>query len=229
MQPTKTRTGPRSGGYFPTNNPLETGLTKPRSKTLCTRSVAHSTSMPPLCRLRAMQQWGRGERSNGTPIASTSRTGAMLEGGCLECFRRYDMTRSVVLANPRQSIHEAARLMEESDAGALPVGDNDRLIGVITDRDIAVRAVAQGLGPDTPVEKVMSAQVLYCYEDEDVEHVAKNMGKNRVRRLPVLNREKRLVGIVSFGDLSGAVQAHTAGDAIAEISEPGGPHSQASR
>lgn len=137
------------------------------------------------------------------------------------------MTRNVVLANPRQSIHEAARLMAECDAGALPVGDNDRLVGVITDRDIAVRAVAQGLAPETPVAKVMSPQVLYCYEDEDIEAVAKNMGKNRVRRLPVLNREKRLVGIVSFGDLSGAVQPNTAGETIAEISEPGGTHSQA--
>lgn len=136
------------------------------------------------------------------------------------------MTRNVVLANPRQSIHEAARLMAECDAGALPVGDNDRLVGVITDRDIAVRAVAQGLAPETPVEKVMSRQVLYCYEDEDVAHVAKNMGKNRVRRLPVLNREKRLVGIVSFGDLSRTVPVGTAGEAIAEISKPGGRHSQ---
>lgn len=139
------------------------------------------------------------------------------------------MTREVVLADPSQPIHEAAKLMAECDAGALLVGRNDRLVGVITDRDIAVRAVAQGLPPDTPVEKVMSPQVLYCFEDEDVEHVAKNMGENRVRRLPVLNREKRLVGIVSFGDLSRTVPARTAGEAIADISTPGGPHSQTSR
>lgn len=136
------------------------------------------------------------------------------------------MTRSVVLANPKQPIHEAARLMAERDAGALLVGENDRLIGVITDRDIAVRAVAKGLPPDTPIETIMSPQVLYCFEDEDVEHVAKNMGENRVRRLPVLNRNKRLVGIVSFGDLSRSVKSDTAGETIADISTPGGPHSQ---
>lgn len=139
------------------------------------------------------------------------------------------MTREVALADPNQPIREAAELMAECDAGALLVGRNDRLVGVITDRDIAVRAVAKGLPPATPVEKVMSPQVLYCFEDEDVEHVAKNMGENRVRRLPVLNREKRLVGIVSFGDLSRTVTARTAGEAIADISTPGGPHSQTSR
>lgn len=138
------------------------------------------------------------------------------------------MTRNVVLANPDQSIHQIAKLMAERDTGALPVGENDRLVGVVTDRDIAVRAVAQGLSPDTPVRKVMSSQVLYCYEDEDVEQVARNMGKNRVRRLPVLNRDKRLVGIVSFGDVSRTVPADRAGEAIARISEPGGPHSQTS-
>ena len=139
------------------------------------------------------------------------------------------MTRNVVLANPNQSIYDAAKSMAECDAGALPVGDNDRLVGVITDRDIAIRAVAQGLSPDTPVQKIMSPQVLYCFEDEDVEHVAKNMGKNRVRRLPVLNREKRLVGIVSFGDLSRTVKPSSAGEAIADISQPGGAHSQTTR
>lgn len=136
------------------------------------------------------------------------------------------MTRNVVLGNPNQTIHEAAKLMAECDAGALPVGEDDRLVGVITDRDIAVRAVAQGLSPETPVRQVMSAQVLYCFEDEDVERVANNMAKNRVRRLPVLNRAKRLVGIVSFGDVSRAVAHDTAGEAIAQISTPGGAHSQ---
>lgn len=139
------------------------------------------------------------------------------------------MTRDVVLANPNHSIHDAAKMMAQCDAGALPVGDNDRLIGVITDRDIAIRAVAQGLPPDTPVRKVMSPQVLYCFEDEDIEQVAQNMGKNRVRRLPVLNREKRLVGIVSFGDLSHSVEPGVAGEAIADISKPGGAHSQTAR
>ena len=139
------------------------------------------------------------------------------------------MTRNVVLASPKQPIHEAARIMAERDAGALLVGENDRLVGVITDRDIAVRAVAKALPPETPIEQIMSPQVLYCFEDEDVERVARNMGENRVRRLPVLNREKRLVGIVSFGDLSQSVKSATAGETIANISQPGGPHSQNTR
>ena len=139
---------------------------------------------------------------------------------------REAMTREVTLANPDQTICDAARMMAECDAGALPVGDNDRLVGVITDRDIAVRAVAKHLSPDTPVREVMTRQVLYCYDDEDVEHVARNMGDNQVRRLPVLNREKRLVGIVSLGDLSQTVAPSTAGEAVAEISKPGGEHSQ---
>lgn len=139
------------------------------------------------------------------------------------------MTRNVVLASPNQAISDAARMMADSDAGALPVGENDRLVGVITDRDIVIRAVAKNLPPDTRVRDVMTKQVLYCYEDEDVEQVAKNMGDNQVRRLPVLNREKRLVGIVSLGDVSQSVRPGTAGEAIAEISKPGGARSQSAQ
>ena len=113
------------------------------------------------------------------------------------------MTREVRVASPGQSIREVAKIMAEIDAGAMPVGDNDRLVGMITDRDIAIRAVAQGKGPDTPVRDVMSTeQVLYCYDDEELDHVAKNMSEQQVRRLPVVNRDKRLVGIVSIGDLA---------------------------
>jgi CBS domain-containing protein len=137
------------------------------------------------------------------------------------------MTRDVVLATPNQSICEAAKMMAEHDSGSLPVADSDRLIGVITDRDIAVRAVAKHLSPDTSVRDVMSKDVLYCFEDEDVEHVARNMGENQVRRLPVVSRDKRLVGIVSFADVSRAVKAGTAGKAIADISKPGGAQSRA--
>ncbi len=136
------------------------------------------------------------------------------------------MTRDVVLAHPNQTICDAAKMMAESDAGALPVGENDRLVGVITDRDIAVRAVAKHLSPDTPVREIMSSQVLYCYEDEDIERVAQNMGGNQVRRLAVLNRDKRLVGIVSIGDVSHGVPPRVAGQAIADISKPGGSNSQ---
>lgn len=136
------------------------------------------------------------------------------------------MTRDVKLVSPEQSICDAAKMMAECDAGALPVGEGDRLVGVVTDRDIAIRAVAEDKGPDTPVAEVMTRQVLYCFEDESVDHVAQNMGEQQVRRLPVLNREKRLVGIVSIGDLSRNAKPNTAGKAVAAISQPGGEHSQ---
>jgi CBS domain-containing protein len=132
------------------------------------------------------------------------------------------MTRDVRVANPGQSIRDVAKMMAEIDAGAMPVGENDRLIGMITDRDIAIRAVAQGKGPDTLVRDVMSKEVKYCFEDEDLEHVAKNMSDIQMRRLPVVNREKRLVGIVSLGDVAQNEDSHTTGEATAGVSQPGG-------
>src|SRR6266513_974631 len=117
------------------------------------------------------------------------------------------MTRDVRVANPNESIRDAARMMAEINAGSLPVGENDRLVGVITDRDI------------------MSPEVLYCFEDEDLDDVAKNMGDVKVRRLPVVNRDKRLVGIISIGDVACNEDLETAGDAVAQVSQPGGPHS----
>jgi CBS domain-containing protein len=138
------------------------------------------------------------------------------------------MTSDVQIANPNQSIQEAAQTMAAIDAGVLPVGENDRLVGIITDRDIAVRAVAKGLSPSTKVREVMSeGEVMYCYEDEDLEDVAHNMADIKVRRLPVLNRGKRLVGIISLGDIAVADGPDSVGDAICGISEPGGMHSQA--
>jgi CBS domain-containing protein len=133
------------------------------------------------------------------------------------------MSRDVRLANPGQTIRDVAKIMADIDAGSVPVSDNDRLVGMITDRDIAVRAVAQGKGPDTPVREVMSQEVKYCYDDEELDHVAKNMGDIRVRRLPVVNREKRLVGIVSLGDVA-LKGEKAAGKAVKGISKPGGPH-----
>ena len=136
------------------------------------------------------------------------------------------MTREVRVASPGQSIREVAKIMAEIDAGSMPVGDNDRLVGMITDRDIAIRAVAQGKGPDTPVREVMSTEkVLYCYEDEDLAHVAQNMGEQQVRRLPVVNREKRLVGIVSLGDMV-QTEARTANKAVKGVTKPGAQHNQ---
>ena len=136
------------------------------------------------------------------------------------------MTREVRVADPKQTIRDVARIMAEIDAGAVPVGENDRLVGMITDRDIAVRAIAQGKGPDTPVREVMSSEVKYCYDDEELEHVADNMGENKIRRLPVVNRDKRLVGIVSLGDVARSEKTKVAGEAVRGVSQPGGPHSQ---
>ncbi|HEU0260000.1 MAG TPA: CBS domain-containing protein [Burkholderiales bacterium] len=136
------------------------------------------------------------------------------------------MTREVRVANPTQTIRDVAKIMAEIDAGAVPVGENDRLVGMITDRDIAIRAVAEGKGPDTPVRDIMSKDIKYCYDDEDLEHVAENMGDLQVRRLPVVNRDKRLVGIVALGDVARHEDHHTTGETTAEVSKPGGKHRQ---
>lgn len=135
------------------------------------------------------------------------------------------MSRDVRIITPGQPVREAARLMAELDAGALPVGENDRLIGMITDRDIAIRAVAAGKGPDAPVRDVMTPQIRYVYEDEDLSEAVKIMREAKVRRLPVLNREKRLVGILSLGDVA-VSEPPKATEAVRDVSKPGGPHTQ---
>ena len=118
------------------------------------------------------------------------------------------MTKQVELGNPNMSVREIAKKMREGDFGILPVGDGDRLIGVVTDRDIVVRAVAEGKNLETLQAKdILSKKVLYCYEDQSLEEIAQNLGDNQVRRLPVLNRQKRLVGILSLGDMSHSLNA----------------------
>ena len=134
------------------------------------------------------------------------------------------MTREVATVRPDQTAQEAAGFMLNADAGSIPVIDGDKLIGMITDRDIAVRAVAAGKGPDTPVRDVMSKDVKYVFDDEDLEHVAKNMADIQVRRLPVVNRDKRLVGIIPLGDVAQKEDTHTTGEATAGVSQPGGKH-----
>jgi CBS domain-containing protein len=136
------------------------------------------------------------------------------------------MTSDVHLASPDQTIREAARMMAECDCGALPVREDDRLVGMITDRDIAVRAVAAGKSPDTRVRDIMSREVLYCYEEEELEDVVNNMADIQVRRLPVLDGKKRLVGIVSLCDIAMADGPEASGQALCGISEPGGQHTQ---
>jgi CBS domain-containing protein len=136
------------------------------------------------------------------------------------------MTRDVEIVNPRQSIREAAHLMAQLDIGALPVADGDRLVGMITDRDIAVRAVGEGRSADTEVRDIMSKEVLYCFEDEEIDQVTHNMSDIKLRRLPVLDRSKRLVGIVSLGDIALIDGPGHVGAALCGISQPGGDHSQ---
>jgi len=136
------------------------------------------------------------------------------------------MTRDVCLLNPDNTIGEAASLMVEADTGALPVGENDRLVGMITDRDIVVRAVAQRRSVDTKVAAIMSKEVLYCFDTDEIDDVTRNMGKARVRRLPVVNRDKRLVGIVSLGDVARNDDATNIGETVTRVSTPCGKHDQ---
>ena len=131
------------------------------------------------------------------------------------------MTKDVRLIRPDQTIREAAHLMSEEDIGAVPVADHDRLVGMVTDRDITIRGVALGKGPEALVKDVMSEQVRYCFDDEDLKDVSKNMASIQVRRLPVMNRDKRLVGIVSLGDLAATNRARaSAQQALHGISRP---------
>ena len=137
------------------------------------------------------------------------------------------MTQEVETITPDQSIREAAQFMLRADAGAMPVSDGDRLIGMVTDRDITVRATAEGRGPDTPVRDVMTDEVLYCFDDDEIETVALKMSDRQVRRMPVLSREDdSLVGIVSLGDLSRSDRDDAASVALDGITDPGGEHNQ---
>jgi CBS domain-containing protein len=137
------------------------------------------------------------------------------------------MSSDVETVGPDQPIREAARFMVRADAGAMPVSEDDKLIGMVTDRDITVRAVAEGRGPDTPVRDVMTDEVIYCFDDDEIEDVALKMSDNQVRRMPVLSRENEtLVGIVSLGDLSRSDQGEAASVALDGITDPGGEHNQ---
>jgi len=134
---------------------------------------------------------------------------------------RQIMSTQVHLISPDQTIREAARKMSEEDVGALPIAESDRLLGMITDRDIAIRAVAEGKGPTTKVSDVMTSNVKYCFEDEELEHVTQNMADIQMRRMPVMDRDKRLVGIVSLADLATKAGMTQAGKALGGISQPG--------
>ncbi|MEZ5830538.1 MAG: CBS domain-containing protein [Dongiaceae bacterium] len=136
------------------------------------------------------------------------------------------MSRNIILASPKQTVGEVAQMMAARDIGFMPVGDHDRIVGMITDRDIVVRAVAAGKGPGTPVAEVMTKDIKYCFDDEDIDHVVENMGDNQIRRLPVMNREKRLVGIVTLADAALEHDPVVVGEAYLRVVEPGGEHCQ---
>lgn len=134
------------------------------------------------------------------------------------------MTRGVRTLGPQDSVVLAAQAMEELDIGSLPVCDGRRLLGMVTDRDIVVRGVAQDLAPaQTRLEDVMSAEVEWVFEDQELTDVAARMQQLQIRRLPVLDRDKHLVGILSLGDLAARGDVQQAGAALADISEPARP------
>lgn len=136
------------------------------------------------------------------------------------------MTRDVQTVRPDQRVQEAASFMLSADAGSIPVTDGDRLIGMITDRDIAVRGIAKGYGPDTPVRELMTNDIVCARADDDVQDVASKMSEAQVRRLPVIDEQERLCGIVSLGDLSREGEEDSATEALEGVSERGGKHQQ---
>jgi CBS domain-containing protein len=132
------------------------------------------------------------------------------------------MTVEVQLCTPDDTLKDAAEAMMALDVGLLPVSDNDRLVGMISDRDIAIRGIAKGRGPDSLVGEVMTSGVKYCFEDQDLDEVISNMGDIQVRRLPVLNRDKQLVGIIALCDIARSRPGDGAAKALHQISQPVG-------
>jgi len=136
------------------------------------------------------------------------------------------MTRDVQTIRPDQTAKEAASFMLSTDAGSIPVTEGEKLVGMITDRDIAIRGVAKGSGPDTPVSELMTRDCVCAHEDDNVTDIASKMSKAQVRRLPVIDGNDKLCGIVSLGDLSRETDKGTAGQALEGVSQPGGQHQQ---
>jgi CBS domain-containing protein len=139
------------------------------------------------------------------------------------------LSSDVEVIRPEMTVAEAAELMKTRDLGVLPICDGGRLIGILTDRDIVVRGTADGFHPETmSAREVMTPEVIYCFEDQEVTEAGRIMKEKQIRRPPVLNREKQLVGIISLGDLArGGEDKTQAGETLQEISEPGGPKQRA--
>jgi CBS domain-containing protein len=135
------------------------------------------------------------------------------------------MSPDPVVIGPDTTLKEAAGKMREIDSGVMPIGDSERLVGMLTDRDITVRATAAGKDPSaTMVREVMTEDVVYCFEDDDVREAANKMEQHQIRRLIVLNRDNRLVGIVSLGDLAvDTGDERLAGEVTEKVSEPAEP------
>ena len=136
------------------------------------------------------------------------------------------MTSNVETVGPDQTAREAASFMLSADTGSIPVCEDDKVIGIITDRDIAVRGVAAGKGPDCSVRDLMSSEIVCARDSDDVEAVAERMSEAQVRRLPVLDANDRLVGMVSLGDLARETSGESVHRALEGVSEPGGQHQQ---
>lgn len=135
------------------------------------------------------------------------------------------MTRNVEVVRPNTSVFEVAQKMKNLDVGVMPICDGDRLVGMVTDRDITIRATADGLDPmSTQAATVMTPNLAFCYEDQDVREAAQVMEECQIRRLPIVNRDKRLVGIVSLGDLAVEIgNDRLSGEVLERVSEPSQP------
>ncbi len=134
------------------------------------------------------------------------------------------MTRGVRAMRPSDSVVQAAQAMDELNVGVVPVCDGQRLVGMVTDRDITIRAVAQGKADQgVTLSSVMSSQVSWCYEDQNVDEVMRDMSERQIRRLPVVDRDKHLVGMVTLGDIAARVGGAPVSELLADISEPAEP------
>ncbi|WP_434568344.1 CBS domain-containing protein [Pseudomonas sp. Z3-8] len=130
------------------------------------------------------------------------------------------MSREVRTISPDTPLREVAQIMRQADIGALVINQNDRMAGMVTDRDLVIRAMAEGMNMDTPVSRIMSDEVRYCFDDEEIDHVAKNMAQIEKRRLPVVNRDKRLVGMVSLANVASCNADKVSANLLRGVAQP---------
>jgi CBS domain-containing protein len=131
------------------------------------------------------------------------------------------MSTAFTLISPDTPIRKAAQLMRDGDFGYLPIGENDHLTGAVTDRDIVVRGIAEGCDLDDPVRQVMSTKVIYCFDDDEIDDAADVMEANQIRRLVILNRSKRMVGVLSLGDIARECRDHgLTGEIETKVAQP---------